>query len=71
MKDITHRSSGNIFLDLGFPVAEAEIVSDTTSKKLLLIELPAFKDGNRLLVHDGEATFLRQQFAQSEATTAD
>src|ERR1700722_14046290 len=57
MKDIIHRSSGNIFLDLGFPAVEAQTVSDTTSKKLLLIESPAFKDRNRLLVHDSEATF--------------
>jgi hypothetical protein len=64
MKDITHRSSGNIFHDLGFPAAEAEtlcgdaeIVSDTTSKKLLLIESLTFKDGNKWRVHDGTATF--------------
>lgn len=36
---------------------DAEIVSDTTSKKLLLIESLAFKDGNKWRVHDGTATF--------------
>jgi hypothetical protein len=35
----------------------AEIVSDTTSKKLLLIESLTFKDGNKWRVHDGTATF--------------
>jgi hypothetical protein len=37
--------------------ADAEIVSDTTSRKLLLIESLAFKDGNKWRVHDGTATF--------------
>jgi hypothetical protein len=36
---------------------DAEIVSDTTSKKLLLIESLTFKDGNKWRVHDGTATF--------------
>jgi hypothetical protein len=36
---------------------DAEIVSDTTSRKLLLIESLAFKDGNKWRVHDGTATF--------------
>jgi hypothetical protein len=49
MKDTIHRSSGNIFLDLGFPAAEAEIVSDTTSKKLLLIESLAIEEGYRFV----------------------
>jgi len=37
--------------------AEAEVVSDTTTRKLLLIESLAFKDGNKWRVHDGTATF--------------
>lgn len=37
--------------------AEAEIVSDTTTRKLLLIESLTFKDGNKWRVHDGTATF--------------
>jgi hypothetical protein len=37
--------------------ADAEIVSDTTGRKLLLIESLAFKDGNKWRVHDGTATF--------------
>jgi hypothetical protein len=37
--------------------ADAEIVSDTTTRKMLLIESLAFKDGNKWRVHDGTATF--------------
>jgi hypothetical protein len=37
--------------------AEAEIVSDTTTRKLLLIESLTFKDGNKWRVNDGTATF--------------
>ncbi|GAB7525222.1 hypothetical protein PBS_42110 [Paraburkholderia sp. 2C] len=35
----------------------AEVVSDTTSHKMLQIESLAFKDGNKWRVHDGIATF--------------
>jgi hypothetical protein len=35
----------------------AEIVSDTTSHKMLQIESLTFKDGNKWRVHDGVATF--------------
>jgi hypothetical protein len=37
--------------------ADAEIVSDTTTRKMLQIESLAFKDGNKWRVHDGTATF--------------
>jgi hypothetical protein len=37
--------------------ADAEIVSDTITRKLLLIESLTFKDGNKWRVHDGTATF--------------
>jgi hypothetical protein len=37
--------------------ADAEVVSDTTTRKLLLIESLAFKDGNKWRVHDGTATY--------------
>jgi hypothetical protein len=37
--------------------ADAEIVSDTTSKKMLTIESLTFKDGNKWRVHDGNASF--------------
>jgi hypothetical protein len=36
---------------------DTEIVSDTTSRKLLLIESLTFKDGNKWRVHDGTSTF--------------
>jgi hypothetical protein len=36
----------------------AEVVSDTTSHKMLQIESLAFKDGNKWRVHDGIATFI-------------
>jgi hypothetical protein len=35
----------------------AEVVSDTTSRKMLQIESLTFKDGNKWRVHDGLATF--------------
>jgi hypothetical protein len=37
--------------------ADAEIVSDTTTRKMLQIESLAFKDVNKWRVHDGTATF--------------
>jgi hypothetical protein len=37
--------------------ADAEIVSDTTTRKMLQIEYLAFKDGNKWRVHDGTATY--------------
>ncbi|WGS50599.1 hypothetical protein LFL96_03560 [Paraburkholderia sp. D15] len=37
--------------------AGAEVVSDTTSKRLLTIESLTFKDGNKWRVHDGIASF--------------
>jgi hypothetical protein len=37
--------------------ADAEIVSDTTSRKMLLIESLTFKDGNKWRVHDGSGTY--------------
>ncbi len=37
--------------------ADAEVVSDTTTRKMLQIEYLAFKDGNKWRVHDGTATF--------------
>ncbi|MDN7609879.1 hypothetical protein QZM28_24585 [Burkholderia multivorans] len=37
--------------------AEEEIVSDTTSRKMLEIESLTFKDGNKWRVHDGTSTF--------------
>lgn len=36
---------------------EEEIVSDATSRKVLLIESPSFKDGNKWKVHDGSSQF--------------
>ncbi|WP_423200779.1 hypothetical protein DFLDMN_006205 (plasmid) [Cupriavidus sp. H19C3] len=39
------------------PTTDAVIVSDTTSRKMLLIESLTFKDGNKWRVHDGVATF--------------
>ncbi|WP_224028258.1 hypothetical protein [Paraburkholderia caribensis] len=36
---------------------DAEIVSDATPRKMLLIESLAFKDGNKWRVHDGSTTF--------------
>lgn len=37
--------------------AEAEIVSDITARKVLLIESLTFKDGNKWRVSDGNATY--------------
>ncbi|MCA8339832.1 hypothetical protein QZM91_24170 [Burkholderia multivorans] len=37
--------------------AEEEVVSDTTSRKMLEIESLTFKDGNKWRVHDGTSTF--------------
>lgn len=37
--------------------AEAEIVSDTTTRKMLQIESLTFKDGNKWRVNDGNATY--------------
>lgn len=58
-------SNPDIVLDINasevgsFSAANAgeEIVSDTTSKKLLLIESLTFKDGNKWRVHDGTSPF--------------
>lgn len=36
---------------------DTEIVSDTTSRKILLIESLTFKDGNKWRVHDGVSTY--------------